>query len=93
MMPAGTRLKAWPKSPRQQRALTGQLPTLNDGQAVLAQIDIAERGNGCCPRCASEQLVKNGQANGVQRDKCHCCNKTFNASTGTPLARLRQRPK
>jgi hypothetical protein len=35
--------------------------------------------------------VRNGQARGLQRSKCRDCGKTFNALTGTPLARLRYR--
>jgi hypothetical protein len=35
--------------------------------------------------------VGNGHADGLQRDKCRVCGRTFNALTGTALARLRQR--
>jgi transposase-like protein len=80
-------------SSRQRHALVEQLPTPNEEQAVLAQIDAPERPRPTCPYCANKQSVKNGQANGLQRYKCRCCNKTFNALTGTPLARLRQRHK
>lgn len=46
-----------------------------------------------CPRCQGERVVRNGQANGLQRYKCRGCGVTFNALTGTPLARLRHRDK
>jgi len=46
-----------------------------------------------CPRCQAERVVRNGQANGLQRYKCRGCGVTFNALTGTPLARLRHRDK
>ncbi len=46
-----------------------------------------------CPRCQAERVVRNGQANGLQRYKCRGCGVTFNALTGTPLARLRHRHK
>lgn len=46
-----------------------------------------------CPKCQSPQLVRNGQANGLQRFKCCGCGATFNALTGTPMARLRHREK
>ena len=32
-------------------------------------------------------------ADGLQRYKCRACGKTFNALTGTPLARLRHKSK
>jgi transposase-like protein len=46
-----------------------------------------------CPKCRGEQVVKNGRANGLQRFKCRACGVTFNALTGTSLARLRRRDK
>lgn len=46
-----------------------------------------------CPHCHSPRVVRNGQAQGLQRYKCRGCGKTFNALTGTPLARLRYRPR
>lgn len=38
-------------------------------------------------------MVRNGTADGLQRFKCRACAKTFNALTGTPLARLRMKGK
>jgi transposase len=38
-------------------------------------------------------VVRNGSASGLQRYKCRECSRTFNALTGTPLARLRQKSK
>ena len=46
-----------------------------------------------CPHCAATHIVRNGHANGLQRYLCHDCRKTFNALTGTTLARLHQRGK
>lgn len=46
-----------------------------------------------CPHCASFRVVRNGLADGLQRYKCRACGKTFNALTGTPLARLRHKGK
>ena len=37
--------------------------------------------------------MRNGVADGLQRYKCRTCGKTFNALTGTPLARLRHKGK
>jgi transposase-like protein len=44
-----------------------------------------------CPHCHGWYVVRNGQARGLQRYKCRGCDRTFNALTGTPLARLRYR--
>lgn len=45
-----------------------------------------------CPHCAAGSPSCHGRASGLQRYKCHACRRTFNVLTGTPLARLRQRP-
>lgn len=47
----------------------------------------------CCPKCLAQHVVRNGQAGGLQRYKCRSCGVTFNALSGTPLARLRDRDK
>lgn len=46
-----------------------------------------------CPHCPASRVVRNGQADGLQRFKCRQCGTSFNALTGTPLARLRHRAK
>lgn len=46
-----------------------------------------------CPHCGGRHRVRNGSANGLQRYRCKDCGRTFNALTGTPLARLHQRGK
>ena len=80
-------------SPGQHQALMAQLHTPDEQQQVLAQIDRAGVSPIACPHCAGERVVRNGQADGLQRYKCRGCGKTFNALTATPLARLRQRHK
>ncbi len=90
--------KGWLKglqelSPRQRQAVLAQLHIPDEGQQVLMQIESGGASGRCCPHCASERLVRNGQANDLQRYKCQACGRTFNALTGTPLARLRLRHK
>lgn len=80
-------------SPRQRQAVTEQLHIPDEEQEILAQIESAGSLSRTCPHCVCDRVVRNGQANGLQRFKCRGCNKTFNALTGTPLARLRQRHK
>jgi transposase-like protein len=46
-----------------------------------------------CPHCAGSRCHRCGQANGLQRYRCPGCGRSFNALTGTPLARLRLRDK
>lgn len=46
-----------------------------------------------CPHCGGARTVRNGSASGLQRYKCRACQRTFNALTTTPLARLRLKAK
>jgi transposase-like protein len=46
-----------------------------------------------CPHCGGNQLRRWGRASGLQRFMCSVCNKTFNALTGKPLARLRHKER
>lgn len=77
----------------QRRELVMELTT---AERRTASVEIIEGrihlGTGC-PHCVGNRIVRNGSANGLQRYKCRDCGKTFNALTGTPLARLRQKGK
>lgn len=53
----------------------------------------AAKTSGACPHCGSASTIKNGISRGLQRYLCHGCKKTFCATTGTPLARLRHKEK
>ena len=56
----------------------------------LALIEEAAQGRGC-PRCGASRVHRCGQASGLQRFRCLACRRSYNALTGTPLARLRHR--
>src|SRR4051794_41352177 len=44
-----------------------------------------------CPHCGAARLQRWGHASGLRRYRCAACRKTFNALTGTSLARLREK--
>jgi transposase-like protein len=46
-----------------------------------------------CPHCGATNLYKWGVRSRLQRYKCKECNKTFNALSKTPLARLRHKER
>ena len=46
-----------------------------------------------CPHCAATALQRWGYASGLRRYRCTACRKTFNALTGTSLARLRKKER
>lgn len=76
----------------QRRKLMSELQA-TEGRAASVGI-IEDRGRqGGCPHCGHQKVVRNGNADGLQRYKCRECGRTFNALTGTPLARLRQKGK
>lgn len=43
-----------------------------------------------CPHCQAGRIHRWGKDGGVQRYRCCVCGKTFNALSGTPLARLKR---
>ncbi|MBT00511.1 MAG: IS1595 family transposase [Oceanospirillaceae bacterium] len=77
---------------RSQRMLVADgLAKAEQSQAVFDIIESRFEELGCCPHCGAGQFHKHGFANSLQRYRCLDCRKTFNALTGTPLARLRKR--
>jgi transposase-like protein len=56
----------------------------------IALIEQAAAGRPC-PHCGCARRHRCGQASGLQRFRCPGCRHTYNALTGTPLARLRKK--
>jgi transposase-like protein len=59
--------------------------------SVLALLEARIDASRRCPHCAVEGAVIRGRSNGLRRYCCKACGRTFNALTGTPLARLRKK--
>ncbi len=72
--------------------LQGFIAAAVDPKQCLALIEAAA-GKRPCPHCGGSRCHRCGQANGLQRYRCVGCRHSFNALTGTPLARLRLRDK
>jgi transposase-like protein len=65
-------------------------PTLKEctPQNIISIVSKTKYKNGrYCPHCNSKHTVKNGTHNGIQRYKCKECNKTFCATSLTPLSK------
>ena len=78
--------------PSRQLAMFRQLLQEGEQQAgrqLQSRFEAAPR----CPRCGGQRLWRYGHASGMQRWRCCACRSTFNALTGTPLARLRLKGK
>jgi transposase-like protein len=59
--------------------------------ATVALLESVAQPRLACPACHSPHLHRHGHAHGLQRYRCVPCGRTFNALTGTPLARLRHK--
>jgi transposase-like protein len=79
-----------------------QLLTRSQRKTVLIQLNVAESHEAIvdeleqkhlhqCPHCQSERLGRWGSQSGLHRFRCRDCGKSFNALTGTRLARLRHK--
>jgi len=62
-----------------------------DLAVVTALIEARFGERAPCPHCQSMRVGPWGRASGLRRYRCRDCRKSFNALTGTPLARLRKR--
>lgn len=78
-------------SPRQRERLCAELLTPKSaGEASRVVADRVKDG-AHCPSCGSTHTRRWGLRQGLQRFRCKDCGRTFNALSGTPLARLRKK--
>lgn len=73
-----------------------QALSAREGQVVRDTVECERLAKvTACPHCGSLRFAKDGHANGRQRFRCkeQECGRTFNALTGTPLARLHMAEK
>ena len=77
----------------QRKQLEKVLKQQSDELKVLELIETSFEAKNACPCCGGVKLYRHGVVNGLQRYYCRQCQKTFNALTETPLARLRDKAK
>lgn len=78
----------------QRALLRKRLDALDGEQKALAVIESPSSDQPrSCPHCQGTTLDRHGQVSGLQRYRCQTCHRTFNALTGTALARLRKKDK
>ena len=80
-------------TPAQKADLLKFLSARDDEAEVGQLVDSRLAQLPACPHCACTRIVRNGSASGLQRYKCRACQRTFNALSKTPLARLRMKGK
>ena len=87
-------LRQVPMLNRQQRSqLLAALRPAIGLDSVCETIEQARPAPLSCPDCGGSRHYRHGASRGLQRYRCRACNRTFNALSGTPLARLRFREK
>ena len=76
---------------RRQRARLLEL--LQSAAGLERVLDVIEQPAKplACPHCHATKHYRHGHVHGLQRYRCRACSRTFNALTGTPLARLRHK--
>lgn len=79
--------------PRDKLRVCSVMSRLVNGETTAALIEQARRPYLACPECRNTAINRCGHANGLQRFRCKNCGRTFNSLTGTPLARLRLKPR
>src|SRR3954471_21351950 len=76
----------------EQRAALGRALAAAAGESeAIRLLEEAFLAAPRCPHCAATALHRWGYASGLRRYRCTARRKTFNALTGTSLARLRKR--
>ncbi len=70
--------------------LRASIGAVVDAGECLALLEEGALGRGC-PHCRCLRVHRCGFASGLQRYRCLCCRRSYNALTGTPLARLRKK--
>ena len=78
-------------SRRQRQAGIARLRGNTPQDATVALLESVAQPHLACPACHSSHAHRHGHAHGLQRYRCVPCGRTFNALTGTPLARLRHK--
>ncbi len=75
-----------------QRQIAAALLSGPGGLAeVTSLIEARFAAQAICPHCQSKHVGSWGRSCGLKRYRCRDCRKSFNALTGTPLARLQKR--
>ena len=75
----------------QRAALCEVLGKTQQEKNPAAIVDEKFAANPECPQCRSGSLHKWGIVSGIQRYRCKDCGRSFNALTGTSMARLRKK--
>ena len=87
-------VSAWRGNGMDNFAASPALPAMTDGKldALTAAAGKRVQMRGC-PHCDAKEVRPWGRADGLARYRCTDCRRTFNALSGTSLARLRHKDR
>jgi transposase-like protein len=77
----------------QRDKLRERLERKAGADTIIELIEQRQNDERICPYCQGTELYRWGKASELQRYRCRHCNRTFNALTGTALARIRHKDK
>ena len=75
----------------QREKLKAALEAGDEEAAVVELLEARLGADAACPYCRGTGAAPWGRSHGLRRYRCAGCRRTFNALTGTPLARLRKK--
>jgi transposase-like protein len=75
----------------QRQTVAAMLSGHGDLAEVTSLIEARFAAQAVCPHCQSQNVGPWGRSCGLKRYRCRECHRSFNALTGTPLARLHKR--
>lgn len=74
-----------------RRELRARIEEMDDAETTRLMIETFGLGAKMCPHCGGAERHRHGSSCGLQRYLCLGCGRTYNALTGSPLARLKHR--
>jgi transposase-like protein len=74
-----------------RRELRARIEEMDDAETTRLMIETFGVGAKACPSCGGVARHRHGSSCGLQRYRCLGCGRTYNALSGSPLARLKHR--
>ena len=81
-----------PRRPRRVTGLAGEAPRGSSGTRWGGLATRRSKRLGCA-HCGADAVIGWGRSHGLPRHRCKSCGRTFNAATGTAMARLRKKDR
>lgn len=74
-----------------RRELRKRVEKMDEAETIRLMVEAFGASAGSCPGCGGMARHRHGYSCGLQRYRCLGCGRTYNALSGSPLARLKHR--